>query len=88
MKAYFALKQLIVDYSKNLWKERNRGHNFACLLVGYISVKKIIENCSSVGAGAHEVEKVVRFWPNADPHFSDIWRVWKEWIIYIEKSWF
>ena len=66
MKAYFARKQLKVDYSKNIWKEENRGHGFVCLLVGYISGKKIIENCNFVGAGA-QVEKVVNFlaqlWP-------------------------
>ena len=36
--------------------------------------KKIIENCNSVGAGAHKIEKVVSFWPNFDPNFTDIWR--------------
>ena len=40
LKVYFAGKQLKVDYSKNIWKEENRGHGFVCLLVGYISVKK------------------------------------------------
>ena len=34
LKAYFAWKQLKVDYSKNIWKEENRGHGFVCLLVG------------------------------------------------------
>ena len=69
-KGYFAWKKLKVDYSKNIWKEENCGHGFVCLLVGYISVKKIIENCNSVGAGAQKVEKVVNF----DPNFMDIWR--------------
>ena len=36
--------------------------------------KKIIENYNSVGAGAHKVGKVVSFWPNFDPNFTDIWR--------------
>ena len=41
LKAHFTRKQLKVDYSKNIWKEeKNRGHGFVCLLVGYISVKK------------------------------------------------
>ena len=56
-KSYFAWKQLKVDYSKNIWKEENRGHGFVCLLVGYISVKKIIENFNSVGAGVHKAGK-------------------------------
>ena len=75
MKAYFAWKQLKVDYSKNIWKEGNRGHVFVCLLVGYILVKKIIENCNSVGAGAHKGGKVASFWSNFDPDFIDISRV-------------
>ena len=57
MKAYFAWKQLQVDYSKNIWKEENRGHGFVCPLVGYISVKKNIEIFNSVGAGAHKLGK-------------------------------
>ena len=55
LKAYFTWKQLKVDYSKNTWKEENRGHSFVCLLVGYISVTKTIENFNSVGAGAHRL---------------------------------
>ena len=70
LKAYFTWKQLKVDYSKNIWKEENHGHGFVCLLVGYISVKKkITENCNSVGAGAQNIGKVVRF----DPNFTIIW---------------
>ena len=37
-------------------------------------LKKIIENCNSVGAGAPKVGKVVSFWSNFDPNFTDIWR--------------
>ena len=39
--------------------------------------EKIMENCKSVGAGAHKVGKVVSFCPNFDHDFSrdlDIWR--------------
>ena len=57
LKVYFAWKQLKVDYSKNIWKEENRGHGFACLLVVYVSVKKNIESFNSVGVVAHKVEK-------------------------------
>ena len=74
MKAYFARKQLKVDYSKKRKKEKNRGHGFVCLLVGSILVKKIIKNCHSIGAAAHKVGKVVSFWPNFDPNFTDSWR--------------
>ena len=64
-----------MDYSKNDWKEENRRYGFICLLGGYISVKKkIIENCNSVRAGAQNIGKVVSFWPNFDPNFTDIWR--------------
>ena len=69
MKAHFAWKQLKEDYySKNIWKEENRGHAFVGILVSYISVKKIIENCNSVGAGAHKEGKAVSFWPNFYPN--------------------
>ena len=40
LKAYFAWKQLKVDYSKNIWKEENRGRSFVYPLIGYMSVKK------------------------------------------------
>ena len=36
--------------------------------------EKNIENCNSVGAGAQNKRKVVRFWPNFDPNSNDIWR--------------
>ena len=67
LKAYFVWKHLKVDYSKYIWKEQNRGHGFVCLLVGYISAKKIIENFNSVGARAHKVGKsslfLAQLWP-------------------------
>ena len=75
MKVYFAWKQLKVDYSKNIWKEGNCGHGFVYLLLGYISVKKSIENSNSVAAGAHEVGKV---WPKVAPNFPDIWTAWMD----------
>ena len=61
-----------MDDSKDIWKERNRGHGFVCLLV--ISEKKIIENCNSVGAGAHKGGKVASFWSDFDLNFTDIWK--------------
>ena len=67
LKAYFTGKK--VDYSKNIWKEENRGHGFLSFLVSHISVKKIIENCISVGAGPEIVGKKVSFWPNSDPNY-------------------
>ena len=73
-KVYFAWKRLKVDYSKNIWKEENRGHCFICLSVGCISVKKIIETRNSVRAGARNIGKVVSFWPKFDPNFTNIWR--------------
>ena len=49
--------------------------------------KKIIENCNSVGSGAHKGRKVVIFWPSVDPIFHDIWRAWKGYITCNEKGW-
>ena len=54
--------------------ERRKSRAQFCFLVGYISVKKIIENCNSVGAGTRNIGKVVSFWPDFDPNFTDIWR--------------
>ena len=62
LKASFAWKQLKADYSKNIWKEENRDGSFVYPLIDYMSVKKkIIENCNSVGTGAHKGGKVVSF---------------------------
>ena len=84
LKAYIAWKQLKVDYSKNFWKEENRGRSFVCFLVSYISVKKIIENSDSVGAGAQNIRKVVSFWPNFDLNFTTIKEINNT---YIQKGW-
>ena len=57
LRAYFSWKQLKVDYSKNIWKEENRGHSFASWLAKY-KLKKNIENYNPVGAGAHYIYKL------------------------------
>ena len=46
--------------------ERRKSRPRFCLSLGwlYISEKKITENCNSVGAGAQNIGKVVRFDPN------------------------
>ena len=51
--------------------ERRKSRPRFCLSLGwlYISEKKITENCNSVGAGAQNIGKVVRF----DPNFTIIW---------------
>ena len=48
--------------------------------------KKFIEHYNSAGAGAHKLGKVVVLWPNFDPNFSDIWKVQKGYITYIDKG--
>ena len=60
---------------KKYLKRRKSRARF-CLSLGWlhISEKKIIENCKSVGAGAHQVGKIDSFWPNFDPNFPDIWK--------------
>ena len=35
-------------------------------------LQRIIENCNSVGAGAHKGGRVASFWSNFDPNFTDI----------------
>ena len=44
------------------------------LFVSWLSVKKIIEHCNSVGAGAHKGGKVASFWSDFDLNFTDIWK--------------
>ena len=59
------------------------------LFVSWLAIyqwKKIIENCNSVGAGAHKVGKVVSFWSNFDHNFTDIWRAKKRQITFSEKG--
>ena len=59
-KAYFAWKQLIVDYSMKRRKSRARF----CLSLGWRHVsEKNMENCNSVCAGAHKEGKLVSFDP-------------------------
>ena len=41
---------------------------------------------NSVGAGAQNIGKVVSFWPNFDPNFTDIWREHKRGKLYILKK--
>ena len=62
-------------FKKYLKRKKSRAR--FCLTVGWLNIseKKIIENYSSVGAGAHKIGKVVSFWPNFDPNFPDIWKV-------------
>ena len=66
LKVYFAWIHLKADYSK---KTKNKKIASTVLFVSWSTTyqwEKIIENCNSVGAGAHKVGKVVRFWPNFD----------------------
>ena len=63
MQIYFAWKQLNVDYSKNISKEENRWHSFVWLCLATYQRIKVIENCNSVGTGAHKLGKVATFCP-------------------------
>ena len=60
-------------FKKYLKRRKSRAR--FCLSLGWLNVsEKNIGNYNSVGAGAHKVGKVVSFWPNFDPNFTDIWR--------------
>ena len=72
LKAYFAWKQLKVDYSKLFEKNKIAGAVlFVSWLVKY-KWKKINENYNAVGTGAHKVGKVVSFSSSFDPNSPDI----------------
>ena len=89
MKAYFAWKQLKAAHSRNFWKKKKKIAGMV-LFAPWLATdqwKWIVENCNSVGAGAHKVQQIVKLWPNFDPCFPDIWHTWKREILYIEKGW-
>ena len=50
-----------------------------------ISVGKTLENHDSVGSGARNIEKIVCFLPNFNPHFPNIQRARNSYKIYIES---
>ena len=61
------MKTVKIDYSKNTWKEENRGHGLFVSWLATYQWKKTIENYNSVDARGQKVEKVVYFlaqlWP-------------------------
>ena len=73
----FCMKIVKAGYSKNIWKEENRGHGFVCPFAGFMSVQINYSNCNFVDAGVHEVQKNVSLWPNFDPYFPDAWSALK-----------
>ena len=70
------MKTVKIRLFKKYLKRRKSRARF-CLSLGWLNIseKKNIDNYNSVGAGAHKVRKVVRFWPNFDPNFPDIWKM-------------
>ena len=70
------MKTAKIRLFKKYLKRRKSPARF-CLFLGWLNIseKKNIDNYNSVGAGAQKVGKVVRFWPNFDPNFPDIWKV-------------
>ena len=59
-------------FKKYLKKRKSRSR--FCLLIGYMSLKKNLENFNSVGAGANKVGQVVSFCISFDPNFTNIWK--------------
>ena len=58
-------------FKKYLKRKKSRAR--FCLSLGWLHIiEKNIENCNSVSAEAHKVGKVVSFWSNFDPTFTDI----------------
>ena len=60
---------------KKYFKQRKMWAQF-CLSLGWLHIsgkKKKKENCNSVGVGAQNIGKVISFWPNFDPNFTNIW---------------
>ena len=76
LKPHFEQKQSKADHSKNIRKEEKHRHAF--------QREKNIENHESVCTGAHKDGN--SFLPNFDPHFPNIRKVRKKFIIYILKK--
>ena len=76
LKPHFEQKQSKADHSKNIRKEEKHRDAF--------HREKNIENHKSVCTGAHKDGN--SFLPNFDPHFPNIRKVRKKFIIYILKK--
>ena len=64
-------------------KRRKSRARFFFLSLGCLHIsEKNIENCNSVGAGAHKGGKVAIFWSNFDLNFTDNWRETKKGKLY------
>ena len=59
---------------KKYLKKRKLPLSFLSLGSLHISEKKILEDCNSVGTGAHKIVKVISFGPTFDSSFPNIWR--------------
>ena len=76
MKEYFRWKQSQMDRNSQKYLKRRKSLEWFCLALGGLDISetKIIEKCNYVGAGTHNVEKVVSNCPNFNSNFTDIWR--------------
>ena len=63
LKSHFERKQSRADYPKNIWKEEKRVRGFFGSWLYAFQWEKTIENHKCVGAGARNVENLVRFCP-------------------------
>ena len=77
LKAYFAWKQLKVDYLKDIWKTNSQA--WFSFYLGWLNIsdKKLLNTNNSVSAPAHKLWKLASLWPNFDPYILDIWKLCK-----------
>ena len=75
LKEYFAWKQSEMDRNSQKYLKRRKSQAQFCLHLGWLDISetRIIEKCNYVGAGTHNVEKVVSFWPIFEANFTHIW---------------
>ena len=66
-----------MNYTKNIVKKKIAGTVLFVSWLAKYQWRKIIEDYNSVGAESHKVGKTVSLWPNFDPNFPDICKVWK-----------
>ena len=85
LKSHFERKQSKTDYPKNIWKEEKCVQGFFRPWLYAFKWEKTIGNYICGGAGAREVENLVRFLSNFDSYFPNIRRARKRCKIYIES---
>ena len=75
--SYIIICSNTMNFEEDFPQIQSKGYYLNCILVPYISVKKIIESYNSFGAGAHNVSSK---WIIFDPTFTIIFPIFGHYI--------